>query len=291
MPPVKSRSPVQTSAVSISALWDSLITQCVNVQGDPVFQGDMSSREHVFCALDSWGTPPRLGAQLAHTTFQEDMSSRQHVICALDPWGTPPRLHVQISLTELVNCGTHQYASLPTAEILGAQVSGTVSPTRKCARLPVHISAPCQLDMLGRDMEETVVSLAAVAPVTLKVDPVPNPKVARKRKLTATKRLAFKKVAEEHKIGRITHQKDPLVVAARNSLSLGTDYFRTEDREREVDFLLQILLDHSTILLLELDSDTFDCMEPKTNHGAFPTYSKGKRVVGERPLALPGYLL
>jgi len=112
-------------------------------------------------------------------------------------------------------------------------------------------------------MQETVVSFVAIAPVTFRVDPVSPPKVARKRKLTATKSLAFKKVAEENKIGRITHQKDPLVVATRNGLSLGTDNFRTEDCEREVDLLLQILHDHSIILLLELDSDAFDSMEPK----------------------------
>jgi len=152
---------------------------------------------------------------------------------------------------------------LPTAEILAAQVLGMVSTTAKGARLPVHNSTPHQLDMLGRDMQETVVSFATVAPVTLRVDPVYPPKVTRKRKLTATKSLAFKKVAEEIKIGRITHQKDPLVVAARNRLSLGTDDFRTEDREREVDLLLQILPDHSNILLLELDRDAFDSMEPK----------------------------
>jgi len=236
-PPVKSPSPVQTSEVSINP-WDSPIKQCVNVQGVPVNQGDMSSREHVICALDPWGTPPRLRAQTARTTFQEDMSSRQHVICALDPWGTPPRLRAQISHTASINLGTHQYASLPTVEILTAQVLGTVSPTAIGASLPVHISAPHQLDMLGRDMQETVVSSVAIAPITLRVDPVSPPKVARKRKLTATKSLAFEKVAEENKIGRITHQKDPLVVAARNSLSLGTDDFRTEDREREVDLLL-----------------------------------------------------
>jgi len=81
-------------------------------------------------------------------------------------------------------------------------------------------------------------------------------------KLTATKSLVFKKVAEDNKIGRFTHQKDPLVGAARNGLSLGTDDFRTEDREREVDLLLQILPDHSIIFLLELNSDAFDCKEP-----------------------------
>jgi len=115
--------------------------------------------------------------------------------------------------------------------------------------------------MLGRDMQETVVSLVAIAPVTLRVDPVSPPKVAGKRRLTES--FAFKKVAEENKIGRITHQKDPLVVAVRNCLSVGTDDFRTEDREREVDLLLQILPDHSIIVLLELDSDTFDFMEQK----------------------------
>jgi len=112
-------------------------------------------------------------------------------------------------------------------------------------------------------MQETVVSLVAIAPVTLRVDPVYPPKVAGKRRLAATKSFAFKKVAEENKIGRITHQKDPLVVAVRNCLSVGTDDFRTEDREREVDLLLQILPDHSIIVLLELDSDTFDSMEQK----------------------------
>jgi len=84
VPPVKSPSSVQTSAVSIHP-WDSPIKQCVNVQGVPVFHGDMSSREHVICALEPWGTPHRLRAQTDRTTFQEDISSRQHVICALDP--------------------------------------------------------------------------------------------------------------------------------------------------------------------------------------------------------------
>ena len=79
-PPVKSPSP----AVRIDP-WDSPIKQCVNVQGVPVFHGDMSSREHVICALEPWGTPHRLRAQTDRTTFQEDISSRQHVICALDP--------------------------------------------------------------------------------------------------------------------------------------------------------------------------------------------------------------
>jgi len=97
------------------------------------------------------------------------MSSRQLVICTLDPGGTSPRLLAQISHTASVNLGTHQYASLPTAEILAMQVLGTVSPTVKGARFPVHFSAPRQMDMLGRDMQETVVSLAAVAPVTLRI--------------------------------------------------------------------------------------------------------------------------
>ena len=79
-PPVKSPSPVQTSAVSIDP-WDSPIKQCVKGQSVPVFQWDMSSRQH----LDPWGTPPTLRAQIARTTYQEDMSSQQHVICAPDP--------------------------------------------------------------------------------------------------------------------------------------------------------------------------------------------------------------
>jgi len=98
---------------------------------------------------------------------------------------------------------------LHTVETLVAQVLGMVSPTVKGARLPIHISTLRQLDMLGKDMQETVANLAAVAPVTLRVDPVSPPKVVRKRKLITTKSLAFQKVVEENKIGRI----DPLVVA------------------------------------------------------------------------------
>ena len=69
-------------------------------------------------------------------------------------------------------------------------------------------------------------------------------------------------VSDELALNCLTQRKDPLATAACNDLLLGTEDFRSEERERQIDLLLQVLSDHCIMNILELEADALDTMEP-----------------------------
>jgi len=79
-------------------------------------------------------------------------------------------------------------------------------------------------------------------------------------------------VADAAEAGRATHQKDALHHAERMGLSLGTNNFESDDRDRQIDLLVQIKIDLLVQILpddcikrlLNENWDSLNNMEPKT---------------------------
>ena len=64
--------------------------------------------------------------------------------------------------------------------------------------------------------------------------------------------------------GQATHHKDALHHAERRGLSFGTNEFKSDDRDRRIDLLVQVLPDDCIKRLLNEDWDSLNNMEPKT---------------------------
>jgi len=84
------------------------------------------------------------------------------------------------------------------------------------------------------------------------------------KRLRASSKQDIKNVADMAEAGRATHQKDALHHAERRGLSFGTNDFKSDDRDGQIDFLVQVLPDDCIKRLLNEDWDSLNNMEPKT---------------------------
>jgi len=73
-------------------------------------------------------------------------------------------------------------------------------------------------------------------------------------------------------------------------LSFGTNHFKSDDRDRQIDLLLQVLLDDCIKRLMNKDWDSLNNMEPKTVV-IFSTQSQCKRLVSAINIEIPIFLL
>jgi len=104
-----------------------------------------------------------------------------------------------------------------------------------------------------------VVAPAAAAVMTFQARPAdllsPAQAQVTKRLRTSSKQ-DIKNVADMAEAGRATHHKDALHHAERRGLSFGTNDFKSDDRDRQIDLLVQVLLDDCIKRLLNEDWDS-----------------------------------
>jgi hypothetical protein len=78
------------------------------------------------------------------------------------------------------------------------------------------------------------------------------------KRLRASSKQDFKNVAGMAEASRATHYKD----AERMGLSFSTNNFKSDDQDRQIDLLAQVLLDDCIKRLLNEDWDSLNNMEP-----------------------------
>ena len=76
------------------------------------------------------------------------------------------------------------------------------------------------------------------------------------KRLRVSSKQDIKNVADMAETGRVTHHKDALHHAERRGLSFGTNDFKSDDRDRQIDLLVQVLLDDCIKRLLNEDWDS-----------------------------------
>jgi hypothetical protein len=82
--------------------------------------------------------------------------------------------------------------------------------------------------------------------------------------VVASSKQDIKNVADMAEAGRATPHKDALHHAERMGLSFGTNDFKSDDLDRQIDLLLQVLPDDCIKGLLNKDWDSLNNVEPKT---------------------------
>ena len=82
------------------------------------------------------------------------------------------------------------------------------------------------------------------------------------KRLWASSKQDIKNVPDMAEAGRATHHKDALHHTERRGLSFGTNDFKSDDRDRKIDLLVQILPDDCIKRLLNEDWDSLNNMEP-----------------------------
>jgi len=96
------------------------------------------------------------------------------------------------------------------------------------------------------------------------------------KRLRASSKQDIKNVADMAEAGRATHHKDALHHAERRGLSFSTIDFKSDARDRQIDLLLQVLLDDCIKRLLNEDWDSLNNMEPKTVQSLFRLKANAK---------------
>jgi len=112
-----------------------------------------------------------------------------------------------------------------------------------------------------------VAAPAAVAVMTFQARPADllSPAKAQvTKRLWESSKQDIKNVADMAEVGRATHHKDALQHAERRGLSFSTNDFKSDDCDRQIDLLVQVLPDDCIKRLLNEDWDSLNNMEPKT---------------------------
>jgi len=91
--------------------------------------------------------------------------------------------------------------------------------------------------------------------------------------------------------GRATHHKDALNHAERRGLFFNTNDFKSDDRDSQIDLLVQVLPDDCIKRLLNEDWDSLNNMEQKTVLSLFQLKANVKRLVSTINFEIRIYLL
>ena len=82
-------------------------------------------------------------------------------------------------------------------------------------------------------------------------------------RLEASSKQDIKNVVNMTETGRATNHKDALHHAERRGLSFGTNDFKSDGRDRQLDLRVKVLQDDCIKRLLSEDWDSLNNMEPK----------------------------
>jgi len=119
-------------------------------------------------------------------------------------------------------------------------------------------------------------AVAVMAFPALPADLLSPAKAQVTKTLWASSKQVIKNVADMAEAGRTTHHMDALHHAERRGLSFGTNDFKLDDHDRQIDLLVQVLLDDCIKRLLNEDWDSLNNMEPKTVLSLFQPKANAK---------------
>jgi len=126
----------------------------------------------------------------------------------------------------------------------------------------IHLAPPAAHALLFH-----VAALAAAAVMAfpaLSADRLSPAKAQVTKRWQASCKQDFKNVADMAEASRATHYKDALHHAERMGLSFSTNNFKSDDQDKQIDLLAQVLPDDCIKRLLNEDWDSLNNMEPKT---------------------------
>jgi len=130
-------------------------------------------------------------------------------------------------------------------------------PAHDCSvDLVVDIGPVARICLAPPAAHVLAIHVAAAAVMTFQVRPADllSPAQAQvTKRLRASSKQDIKNVADMAEVGRATHHKDALHHAERRGLSFGTNDFKLDDRDRQIDLLVQILPDDCIKRLLNED--------------------------------------
>ena len=141
-------------------------------------------------------------------------------------------------------------------------------PAHDCsADLVVDIGPVARICLAPPAAHVLAIHVSAAAVMTFQVRPADllSPAQAQvTKRLRASSKQDIKNVTDMAEAGRAMHDKDALHHAERKGLSFRTNDFKSDDRDRQIDLLLQVLPDDCIKRLLNEDWDSLNNMEPKT---------------------------
>jgi len=168
---------------------------------------------------------------------------------------------------------------MPAQQFLVPSMLHSAPPASLSKRLPAHdCSADLVVDIgqvvgihLAPPAAHALVAhvAAPAAPAVMAFPALPadllSPAKAQvTKRLRASSKQDIKNVDDMAEAGRAMHHKDALYHAERRGLSFGTNDFKSDDWDRQIDLLVQVLPDDCIKRLLNKDWDSLNNMEPKT---------------------------
>jgi len=153
-------------------------------------------------------------------------------------------------------------------------------PAHDCsADLVVNIGPVAGICLVPPAAHVLVIHVAAAAVMAfpaLPADLLSPAKAKVTKRLRASSKQDIKNVADMAEAGRATHHKDALHHIERRGLSFSTNDFKSDDRDRQIDLLVQVLPHDCIKRLLNEDWDSLNKMEPKTVQSLFRLKANAK---------------
>jgi len=203
-----------------------------------------------------------------------------------NPWDTPPSKQEkrmpkrQSAETNMPSPEKHiNTISVPAQQFLVPSTIHSAPSASLSKRLPVHdcsadlvvnigpVAGICRAPSAAHVLAIHVTASAAAAVMAFQARPADllSPAKAQvTKRLRASSKQDIKNVADMAEASRATHHKDALHHAERRGLSFGTNDFKSDDRDRQIDLLVQVLPDDCIQRLLNEDWESLNNMEPKT---------------------------
>ena len=141
----------------------------------------------------------------------------------------------------------------------------------------IHLAPPAAHTLVFHVAAPTAMALMAFP--ALPADLLSPTKAHVTKRLRTSIKQDIKNVADMTEAGRATHHKDALHHAERRGLSFSTNDFKSDDRDTQINLLVQVFPDDCIKGLLNKDWDSLNNMEPKNCIVTFLTQSQCKGLV------------
>ena len=128
----------------------------------------------------------------------------------------------------------------------------------------IHLAPPAAHALEFHVTAQAAEAVTVMAFPALPADLLSPAKAQVTKRWQASCKQDFKNVADMAEASRATHYKDALHHAERMGLSFSTNIFKSDDQDRQIDLLAQVLPDDCIKRLLNEDWDSLNNMEPKT---------------------------
>jgi len=166
--------------------------------------------------------------------------------------------------------------SVPAQQLMVPSTLHSAPSASLSKRLPAHDSSAdlvvdigpvagiCLVPPAAHVLAIHVAAAAVMAFPARPADLLSPAKAQVTKRLRASSKQDIKNVSDMAEAGRATYHKVALHHAERRNLSFGTNDFKSDDRDRQIDLLVQVLPDDCIKRLLNEDWDSLNNMEPKT---------------------------